>query len=119
VHIVYNMNHFLHSMQNILFDITLIIWAVLLVLTYFHVFESAPYYLDAVNNGIKIYISLFLLWRFNDFRKVEFTTLDKKIIFNAALYLFFSTILVQIFVNKLAHVDKDAHEFAKKYVEAH
>lgn len=113
------MNHFLHSMQNILFDIALIIWFVLLMLTYFHVFKSAPYYLDLINTVIKIYISLFLLWRFNDFRKVEFTNLDKKIIFNGALYLFFSTVLVKIIVNKLASVDADVHDFAKKYVEAH
>jgi hypothetical protein len=113
------MNHFLHSMQNILFDIALIIWFVLLILTYFQVVESAPYYLDLINTVIKIYISLFLLWRFNDFRKVEFTNLDKKIIFNGALYLFFSTVLVKIFVDKLASVDADVHDFAKKYVEAH
>ncbi len=113
------MSQFLHSMQNILFDIALIIWFVLLVLTYFQLVESAPYYLDLVNTVIKIYISLFLLWRFNDFRKVEFTSLDKKIIFNGALYLFFSTVLVEIIVNNLALVDADVHKFAKKYVEAH
>ncbi len=113
------MKQLLHSMQNVLFDIALIIWFVLLVFTHFRVFESAPYYLDAVNTVIKIYISLFLLWRFNDFRKVEFTNLDKKIIFNGALYLFFSTVLVKIIVNKLASVDADVHDFAKKYVEAH
>jgi hypothetical protein len=113
------MRQFLHSMQNILFDIALIIWFVLLVLTYFHLVESAPYYLDMVNTVIKIYISLFLLWRFNDFRNVEVTSLDKKIIFNGALYLFFSTVLVKIIVNKLASVDADVHDFAKKYVEAH
>jgi hypothetical protein len=106
-------------MQNILFDIALIIWFVLLVLTYFQLVESAPYYLDLVNTVIKIYISIFLLWRFNDFRNVEVTSLDKKIIFNGALYLFFSTVLVEIIVNNLASVDADVHKFAKKYVEAH
>jgi hypothetical protein len=50
---------------------------------------------------------------------VEVTSLDKKIIFNGALYLFFSTVLVKIIVNKLASVDADVHDFAKKYVEAH
>ena len=113
------MNHFLHSMQNILFDIALIIWSVLLMLTYFQVVESAPYYLELVNTGIKLYISLFLLWRFNNFRKVEFTSLDKKIIFNAALYLLFSTVLVKFIINKISSVDENVHDFAKKYVDAH
>ena len=113
------MNHFLHSVQNILFDIALIIWSVLLMLTYFQVVESAPYYLDLVNTGIKLYISLFLLWRFNNFRKVEFTSLDKKIIFNAALYLLFSTVLVKFIINKISSVDENVHDFAKKYVDAH
>ena len=113
------MNHFLHSMQNILFDIALIIWSVLLMLTYFQVVESAQYYLELVNTGIKLYISLFLLWRFNNFRKVEFTSLDKKIIFNAALYLLFSTVLVKFIINKISSVDENVHDFAKKYVDAH
>lgn len=113
------MNNFLHSMQNILFDIALIIWFVLLMLTYFQVVESAPYYLDAANAAIKIYISLFLLWRFNNFRNVKFTSLDKKIIFNGALYLFFSTILVKIIIKTLKTTNSEAHDFAKKYVDAH
>ena len=106
-------------MQNILFDIALIIWSVLLVLTYFNVFESAQYYLGLVNSAIKLYISVFLLWRFNGFRKVEFTSLDKKIIFNGALYLFFSTILVKIIINTFETTNSDAHKFAKKYVDSH
>jgi hypothetical protein len=50
-----------------------------------------------------------------------FTNLDKKIIFNGALYLLFSTILVKIIINNISLVtnNADAHNFAKKYVDAH
>jgi hypothetical protein len=115
------MNHFLHSVQNILFDIAIFSWYTLFALTYFEVFKSAPYYLDVVNVVIKLYISLFLILRFNSFRNVVFTNLDKKIIFNGGLYLLFSTILVKIIVNNIAVVSNnaDAHDFAKKYVDAH
>jgi hypothetical protein len=113
------MNQLIHSIQNILFDIALVMWFVLLMLTYFNIFESAPYYLEWINTIIKLYISLFLLWRFNDFRKVKFTNLDKKVIFNGALYLFFSTVFVKIIINKLVSAETEAHNFLIKYVDAH
>lgn len=113
------MNHFLHSMQNIIFDIALFSWYALFAFTYFGIFQNAPYYLDIINTAIKLYISLFLIWRFNDFRNVEFTNLDKKIIFNGALYLLMSTVLVKFIVNAFASTNGTAHNFAVKYMHFH
>jgi hypothetical protein len=110
------MNQFIHSLQNILFDIALFIWYILLGLTYFNAFQSAPYYLDLLNAIIKIYISLFLMWRFNDLRNVQFTRLDKKIVFNAAVYLFMSTVLMQFIIKKMIIIDDRVKEFTKKNV---
>ena len=113
------MNHFLHSVQNIIFDIAIFTWYALFALTHFGHFKGTAYYLDALNVAIKLYISLFLIWRFNDFRNVEFTKLDKKIIFNGALYLLMSTVLVKIIIDKLLPNDPDGNGFASKFIDAH
>ena len=43
---------------------------------------------------LKIYICIFLIWRFNPFRsKIVFTDLDAKISFNAGLFILTSTAL--------------------------
>lgn len=110
------MNQFIHSLQNILFDIALFIWYILLALTYFNAFQSAPYYLDLLNTILKIYISLFLMWRFNDLRDVKFTRLDKKIVFNAAVYLFMSTVLMQFIIKEMIIIDNSVKEFTKNNV---
>ena len=58
--------------------------------------KTAPMYLDDFDYYVKIYISLFLLWRFNMFRKIEFNELDRKIAFSAGLFLFTSTAVYTI-----------------------
>jgi hypothetical protein len=48
---------------------------------------------------VKIYVALFLIWRFNPYRHVKFTSLDKKIAFNAGLFVLFATTSInQIFI---------------------
>ena len=42
-----------------------------------------------------MYVSLFLLYRFNVFRKITFTDLDRKIAFSAGVFLFATTALNQ------------------------
>jgi hypothetical protein len=53
------------------------------------------YYLDNVDYYAKLYVSLFLLYRFNVFRKITFTDLDRKIAFSAGVFLFATTALNQ------------------------
>jgi len=56
--------------------------------------NSAPKILEFINYYLKIYISLFLIWRFNPLRKVkEVTRLDRHIIFNAGLIVLTTTAL--------------------------
>jgi hypothetical protein len=52
---------------------------------------TAPKYLDLVNYYTKIYVSIFLILRFNPFTKIKFTGLDKKIVFTAGIFILFST----------------------------
>lgn len=56
---------------------------------------NAPEYINTLQYYLKIYISLFLIIRFNNFRQIQFTELDRKIAFNAGVFLFSATLLNQ------------------------
>ena len=45
-----------------------------------------------------MYISGFLLLRFNPFRKVEFTELDRKIVFSSAIFIFTTTAINSLLI---------------------
>ena len=52
----------------------------------------APLYLNYFTMAIKIYISLFLIWKFNIFRsKIPCTDYDKELIFTSATFLLLTT----------------------------
>ena len=48
---------------------------------------------------LKIYVSLFLIYRFNDFRTIKLTDLDRKIGFNAGVLLIGSDIVNYLALN--------------------
>jgi hypothetical protein len=64
-------------------------------------FSSAPQYIEKLDYYVKIYISLFLLWRFNPFRDLKFTDLDRKIAFSAGMFLFTTSAVNQILMKYL------------------
>lgn len=76
-------------------DIFFIVYTIIYGLNLFGISAISAVYLDKMTSFIKLYISLFLLWRFNIFRKVQFTELDRKIVFNSALFLFATTTIDQ------------------------
>ena len=85
----------IYDVQNRAFDIFIFISWVLYFAILFGVSVNAPSYLDNVDYYAKLYVSLFLLYRFNVFRKVTFTELDRKIAFSAGVFLFATTALNQ------------------------
>lgn len=94
----------IHSFQNNMFDLIMYTTWILYILIGFGLSSSAPQYLDTLQNYTKIYVSLFLLFRFNPFRKVEFTDLDSKIVFSAALFLLATTAINGILLMNLEKV---------------
>lgn len=90
----------LHKWQERLFDIIIYISYFLIILSSLGLSESAPKYLQSLDYYIRIYICLFLMWRFNPFRSyIEFTNLDRKIAFSAGLFILTTTALNQYLVN--------------------
>ena len=80
-----------HKVQENLFDFTFIIIYFLYLLIALGLSATAPKYLSFLDYYVKIYVSLFLILRFNPFRHVKFTSLDKKIAFSAGVFILFAT----------------------------
>ena len=82
--------------QNTILTSVIIISYILYFLIAFGLSTFAPQYLVTLQYWTKIYISLFLIYRFNFFRKVEFIDLDRKIAFIAGIFLLTTTIVDQL-----------------------
>lgn len=83
----------IHKFQELFYDAVIIFSYVLIFITTLGINDSDKY-LQIINYYIKIYICLFLIWRFNPLRKhYEFTSLDRKIAFNAGTLILTTTTL--------------------------
>lgn len=88
--------HKLHFFQEFLFDIIINVAFFLLIISILGFSQYSKKYLDYLDYYIRIYICLFLIWRFNPLRTTyEITSLDIKIAFNSGLFLLTTTALNQ------------------------
>lgn len=99
--------------QEHLFTLFIVINYLLYFVLLFGLSSSAPQYLDNLHILISIYISLFLIIRFNPFRKIEryisheTLHLDKRIAFSAGIFLLSTVALNNVVSNYL----KDTQSF--------
>ena len=84
-------NKDLHRFQNNAYSILVYITWILYIAIALGLSANAPQYLDDLQYYIKLYVSLFLIFRFNPFRRVKFTGLDAKIAFSAGIFLLSTT----------------------------
>ena len=89
----------LYNIQNNIFNIIIFISYISYTFIALGLFSTSPKYLETLDYYVKIYISLFLLWRFNPFTKIKFTNLDRKIAFSAGLFIFTTTAINKILIN--------------------
>jgi hypothetical protein len=86
----------LHNFQENLFNIFIYVSYILMILSAFGLSQTAPTYLQSLDYYVRIYICLFLIWRFNPFRShYDFTDLDRKIAFSAGVFILTTTALNQ------------------------
>lgn len=104
-------NKKLHILQHKIFDAVLILTYILYAVIALGLSANAPEYLNMLEYFIKIYISLFLIYRFNPFRQVEFTDLDVKIAFNAGWFLLTTTIVGTILQQYIDNIKQYLHVF--------
>jgi hypothetical protein len=89
----------LHKYQERLFDLFIYTSYFLIFVSAFGISETAPKYLANLDYYVRVYICLFLMWRFNPFRThYEFTDLDRKIAFSAGAFILTTTALNQYLV---------------------
>lgn len=89
----------IHKWQEQLFNIFIYASYFLLIISSLGLSETAPKYLQYLDYYVRIYICLFLMWRFNPLRThYEFTELDRKIAFSAGAFILTTTALNQYLV---------------------
>ena len=94
----------IHDLQDNMFNVFVFISYITYAGLAFGIFKNSPAYLDDLDYYIKIYISLFLLWRFNTFRDIKFNELDRKIAFSAGVFLFTTSAVNQLLKSYLSDI---------------
>lgn len=87
------------KIQHNVFDFVTYITYFLYILVAFGISATAPKYLDDLLFYTKLYVSLFLIYRFNPFRRIKFTSLDAKIGYNAGIFLLATTVINSVLVS--------------------
>ena len=88
-----------HGFSIIIYLTWVLYFAILLGLS-----ANAPQYLDDLQYYVKMYVSLFLIVRFNPFTRVRFNELDGKIAFSAGVFLLTTTAInsfLEMYLDKL------------------
>ena len=92
----------INGIQENMFNIIIFITYLLIFLSALGLSSSAPIYLKSLDYYVRIYICLFLIWRFNPFIRYfsrqknphdEFTSLDRKIAFSAGLFILTTSVI--------------------------
>lgn len=103
----------IYTIQHNLFTFIILVSYILLILIYLGWSSSASSYLDIIDYYLRIYVCLFLIWRFNPFRKIEFTELDRKIVFSAGLFLLTTTALNQYITSLATNITTNVANLTK------
>uniref|UniRef100_A0A6C0JFG1 Uncharacterized protein n=1 Tax=viral metagenome TaxID=1070528 RepID=A0A6C0JFG1_9ZZZZ len=91
-------NKTIYAYQELAFDFFITLSYILIILYVFGISYEAKRHLDIIDKYVKIYICLFLIYRFNPFKKnYECSNLDRKIVFSAALFMFTTTFFGFVF----------------------
>ena len=86
----------LYKWQEKIFDFIIYSSYILIIISALGLSETAPKYLQSLDYYIRVYICLFLIWRFNPLRSsYDFTELDRKIAFSAGVFILTTTALNQ------------------------
>jgi len=76
------------DVKHFIIDWMIYITFIIFILLFLGIIQKEPTYVSQVIFVFKVFISLYLMYRFNDFRKnVKFTELDRKVSFLAGTYL--------------------------------
>ena len=100
-------NKSLHNFQTTAFSFIVGLTWLLYILIALGLSATAPQYLDYLHSFVKIYVSLFLIYRFTPFRRIKLTNLDTRIAFSAGIFLLATTAidgLLKNYIQKIIHI---------------
>jgi len=100
------MHKTIYHFQDAAFNIVIYLTWFLYIIILLGLSENAPQYLDDLEYYVKIYVSLFLLIRFNPFQRIQFTELDSKIAFSAGVFLLATTAIEGFVLKYLGDIRK-------------
>lgn len=106
------MNYKLYKFQSKAFSFIMYLTWILYFIILLGLSANAPQYLDNLQYYIKIYVSFFLILRFNPFRYHRFTELDAQIAFSAGMFLLTTTAIDKLLVTYLKEI-RDKLNFFK------
>ena len=102
-----------HQFQEIIFNIFIVGSWSLIILTSTGMFNKYPLIFDKIAFYMKIYICIFLIWRFNPIspfflnKPFIFTSLDRKIAFSAGLIILSTTVIKEYLVRITSNMTAD------------
>jgi hypothetical protein len=102
-----------HDFQHVALNYTFYIFYILYFVIAFGLNDNAPQYLSWISAVFLVYLSTFLILRFNPWRNTKFTEFDKTVAYNAGLQLLLSTIIAQSLITYLKGFDRN-NLFVKK-----
>jgi len=79
--------------HHYVFDTSVLFLHVVYILVAFGFLENEPEYLSAIDYWVKVFMAIFLLWRFNPWAKIAFSDFDRRVVFSAGMFLFTVTIV--------------------------
>jgi len=86
----------LDKMQNKTLDTILFITYIFYISIALGVYFISPQYINLLHNIVKLYICFFLIYRFNPWRSINCTYLDRRVAFTAGFFLLSTTIFENI-----------------------
>lgn len=106
----------IYNFQNISFTLIIITFYILYTISILGLSRNAPQYIETLDTYVRIYICVFLIYRFNPLRsKIEFTELDRKIVFSAGLFILTTTAISNVaryYLDKARRTILDLNDFA-------
>ncbi len=80
---------------------------IIYALVFLGIFKTIPTYVQSWNYAVQILLCLFLMFRYHPFRKeYKFNPIDARLIFGAALLLFFNTVSMSAMNSYIVYVNQ-------------
>jgi L-asparagine transporter-like permease len=106
---IFNNKNFF-KFQFYFFNFFLITSWILIIFSYFQLSQRAPKLLETIDYYMRIYICIFLILRFNPFRRVEFNNLDQQIAFQSGILILTTTALNKYLQNARERIQELRNE---------